>query len=132
MSIGEQHFNPQAFKAASLVLPFQPVRLSASVAGAVVPAATWNVEAQGFNGDATVAVGGAITVYANDSIVEAIAGASVGPGADVGVGSTNGVLAPVAQASGVIRNRVGKSLEGAAAGERFSVYVNPARMADNA
>jgi hypothetical protein len=132
MSIGEQHFNPQGFKVASVIRPFQPVALSASVAGAVIPCATWNVEAQGINGSATGAVGDAITVYGNDSIVEAIAGASLGPGADVGVGSTNGVLAPVAQASGVVRNRVGKSLEGAAAGERFSVYVNPARMADNA
>lgn len=131
MSIGEQHFNPQGFKVASVILPYQPVRLSASVAGAVIPCGTWNLEAQGINGPATGAVGDAITVYANDSIVEAIAGASVGPGADVAVGSTNGVLAPVAAASGVVRNRVGKSLEGAAAGEKFSVYVNPARMADN-
>lgn len=131
MSIGERHVNPQPFKAASLILPCQPVRLSASVAGAVIPAATLNVEAHGFNGNATAAVGDAITVYGPDSVVEAVAGASVGPGADVAVGSTNGVLAPVAAASGVAKNRVGRSLEGAAAGERFSIYVKPSQLSDN-
>lgn len=125
MSLGERHVNPQPFKAASLILPFQPVRLSASVAGAVIPAATHNVEAHGINGNATRAVGDAITVYGENSVVEAVAGASLGPGTDVAVGSTNGVLAPVAAASGVIRNRLGKSLEGAAAGEKFSIYVRP-------
>lgn len=130
--IGEQHVNPQNFKVASVVLPYQPVRLSASVAGAVIPCGTWNLEAQGLTGNATGAVGDAITVYGRESIVEAVAGASVGPGADVGVGSTNGVLAPVAAASGVVRYRVGKSLEGAAAGEKFSVLVNLERLSGQA
>jgi hypothetical protein len=131
MSIGERHVNPQPFKAASLVLPYTPVKLSASVAGAVVPCGTWNEEPQGFNSSATRAVDVAITVLGADSVVEGIAAASVGPGADVAVGSTNGKLAPAAAASGVVRWRVGKSIEGAAVNERFSLYVNPQRLPDN-
>jgi hypothetical protein len=56
------------------------------------------------------------------------AGGSLGHGADVGVASTNGALGPVSAASGVARYRVGQALTAAAAGETFSLYVNPKQL----
>lgn len=129
--IGEHHTNPLPFTAASALKPFDPVRLSASVARSVVPAATNHVEVHGFIGNASAVVGEGVTVHGQESVVEALAAASLGPGADIGIASTNGALGPVAAASGVARFRVGKSLEAAAAGERFSLYVKPDRLADN-
>ena len=131
MSLGEHLHNALPFTAASALTPRAPVRLSASVARAVIPAATNNVEIQGFIGAASAGVGVGVTVYGQDSIVEAIAVASIGPGAAVGIGSTNGALGPVAAASGVARYAVGRSIEGAAAGEIFSLYVSPTLLSDN-
>lgn len=50
---------------------------------------------------------------------------SLGMGADIGVASTNGGLAPVSAASGIDVWRVGRSVSAAAAGEVFSLYVSP-------
>lgn len=61
--------------------------------------------------------------YGNTVKVTAIG--SLGVGADIGVASTNGGLAPVAAASGVDVWRVGKSVSPANAGEVFSLYVSP-------
>jgi hypothetical protein len=60
--------------------------------------------------------------------VKVTAIASLGVGADIGVASTNGGLAPVAAASGVDVWRVGKSVGAAAAGEIFGLYVSPRKL----
>lgn len=71
-----------------------------------------------------------------DGVVKGIAGASLGAGAFVGVGSTNGILIPVL-ASGLstglgsalgaqgLRFKVGISLKNAAAGDFFPVLLDP-------
>lgn len=131
MSLGEHLDYPLPFTAASALKPFDPVRLSASAARSVIPAATNNVEIQGFISNASAIVGEGVTVYGENSVVEGVAAASLGPGADIGIASTNGALGPVAAASGVARFRVGKSFEAAAPGERFSLYVKPRPLSDN-
>jgi hypothetical protein len=126
--IGEHLNNPLPFTNASAISGPIPVRLNPSANRSVVAAATNNVEIQGFVSDASYAAGEAVTVYGDGDVVEAIAGASLGAGADIGIASTNGALGPVAGASGTARYRVGRSLESAAAGERFSVLVKPGQL----
>ena len=127
--IGEHRKNALPFSTPSNALqPNKPVQLS-TVKRSVNPVATNNVEIQGFTGEASVAAGGHLTVYGEDSVVEAVAAASLGAGADIAVASTNGNLGPAAAgASGVTVYRVGKSLEAAAAGEKFSLYVKPKQL----
>jgi hypothetical protein len=117
-------------RVASVVAPQNVVALIGTVAEAkVAPIATNGVEPYGVV-DTAQAIDGNVTVYAQDNIVKAIAGASLGPGADVGVASSNGALAPVAGASGVTRWRTGKALEAAAVGERFSILVSPRQLSN--
>lgn len=129
--IGEHLVTPLPFTAASAIVGPAPVKLAATGTRRVIPAAANTDEIQGFVSNASYAVGEGITVYGENSVVEAVAAASLGPGADVGIASSNGALGPVAAASGVARFRVGRSFEGAAAGEKFSLYVKPARLSDN-
>lgn len=128
--IGERHVNPQGVTAASLILPFQPVRLSPSANNSVIPVATWNLETDGLNGAATAAAGEEITIYGPESVVQAKAAASVGPGALVGA-AADGEVTPVAAASGVLRHAVGKTLQAAADGDVFALHIRPERLADN-
>lgn len=133
MSAFEHLNHGLTFQTASAVSAKKPVGLSASQVGYVVPVATNNAEPFGVTISAASSVGDPLAVYhgAAGNVVKAVAAASVGHGADVGVASTNGDLGPVSAASGVARFRVGKSLQAAAAGETFSVYVDPGRLADN-
>lgn len=132
MSVGE--FNKDRalpFVAASHILPYQPVGLDTGAAKRqVVPLAANTGEPQGLNGPATALQGESVTIYELGAVVEAIANASVGAGADVGVASSNGGHALVSGASGVTRYRTGKTLEPAAAGERFSLYVSPKQVSN--
>ena len=126
--IGEHLINPLPFTNASAVSGPVPVKLNAA-ARSVVVAATHNVEIQGFVSNASYAAGEAVTVYGEGAVVEAVAAASLGAGADVAVASTNGALGPAAAgASGVTVYRVGRSIEAAAAGEKFSLYVKPKQL----
>ena len=126
--IGEHLRNPLPFTNASAISGPVPVRLNPSAARSVLIAATNNVEIQGFVSDATYIAGEAVTVYGEGDVVEAIAGASLGVGVDIAVASTNGAVGPAAGASGVVKHRVGRSLEAAAAGEKFSLYVKPQQI----
>lgn len=109
--------------AASILLPFAPLRISPSPLAQVIMLGTNNLEPFGVNGEATAAVGDQVTIYGNDNIVKAKAIASLGVGAQVGVGSDNGRLGPGAAASG--RFRTGIALEAAADTESFALFVSP-------
>lgn len=118
-----------AAKAASAISDRQPVQVDTAADGQVVLAATHNVEPFAFT-DASAVQGGAVTVYGEGCVVRAIAAASLGAGANVGIGSTNGRLAPVSGASGVTRFRAGKSLENAADGDSFALYISPRQLSN--
>jgi hypothetical protein len=115
-------FIEPAFKAASAIGPKTVVTLD-TVNGQVV-AATLGAEPVGVT-IASAAQGDRVTVLGQGNIVKAVAVASLGWGAVVGVASTNGALGPVTAASGVVRWALGTAREPAAAGETFSVFVNP-------
>lgn len=130
--IGEDHLNARPYTAASAINPNTPVKFNTgNTKREVLAAASNNDEIAGFTGDATALQGEAVTVYGTDDWVTAVAGASLGAG-PVAIASANGALGPAAQASGVSRRRVGISLEPAAAGEKFTVYVRPELLSDNA
>lgn len=113
-------------KAASQVNARQPVRLVNAERG-VGPATDNTVEVFGIAG-ATAAPGEAVTVYDAKHVAKAVAAASVGAGANVGVASPNGALGPIAGASGAARHRVGQTVQEAREGEVVSVYVNPQQL----
>lgn len=68
--------------------------------------------------------GDAVTVHDRGNTVQAIAAASFGAGANVGVATVNAGLRPVA--SGALR--AGQSVTPAGPGETFSLYVNPSKV----
>lgn len=120
----EQHQGfKHAFIAASTVARKVPVLLD-TTQGQVVPLASPAQRPVGVT-IASAAQGKPVAVYGIGNTVKAIANASVGFGALVGIASTNGSLGPVAAASGVTVWAVGEARENAAAGETFSVFVNP-------
>lgn len=113
------------FIAASAINPGQAVKLNVGdVQRSVVPVGSGISANEPFAvAIATALQGEGVTLYDDGQIVKVTAGASLGHGVDVGVGSTNGALAPVSVASGSVIWSVGKSLTAAAAGEKFSLYV---------
>lgn len=131
MSLGEHLINPLPFTNASVISGPVPVRLNPSAARSVLLSASNSYEIQGYVSNATYAAGEGVTVFGDGAVVEAIAAASLGVNAEVGVASSNGAVGPISAASGVEKWRVGKSLEAAAAGEKFSLYVRPRAMKDN-
>lgn len=135
----------QALKAASN-LPAHAVVALDSVQNQVIQSASTNSALPiGITGG-SAGVGEAAVVYERTNIVRAIAGASLGYGAEVGL-ATVGVassaqggttlatvtqLGPVAGASGSVVNSVGLAMEPAAAGEIFSVLINPRQLSGEA
>jgi hypothetical protein len=111
------------------ISPFQSVALDSSGGGDVVAIATNNVRPLGVT-IATVTASQAAAVYAHDNVVKAIAAASLGVGAEVGVASTNGNFGPITGASGVTKWATGRALTAAAAGERFSLLVQPRQLSN--
>lgn len=97
----------------------------------VVPIATVNIEPAGISlatanyAAATPPFSAAVPLVDQGNTIKVTAIGSTGVGADIGVASTNGGLAPVAAASGIDIWRVGKAVSPAAAGEVFSLYVSP-------
>ena len=112
-----------AEKCASVVLPGQAVRLIGTSAALVVAATNNTFEPFGVV-EATALVGEHVTIYGNDNIVRAKAAASMGAGADVFVAPATAAFAPVVP-SGMWR--AGISMDAAAAGDSFSLYVSPRR-----
>lgn len=125
---------PLPLVAASAIAQWVPVQFlqgASALTETVIRNGSWNILALGMT-IATVASPGDPAAVAYDGVVKGIAGASLGAGARVAVGSTNGVLVPVG-ASGVAspastgeaRYVVGLSLYNAAAGDVFSFLVDP-------
>jgi hypothetical protein len=97
----------------------------------VIPLATCNIEPIGVARASAVNPGDAVSVYDHSNIVRAVAAASLGHGQLVGVASTNGGLGIVAGGSGSVGPvvwAVGRSLSAAAAGETFSLFINPRQI----
>lgn len=115
-------------KAASAIAAGVAVRSSASAANEVLPVATNNVRILGVSIATAASPGNAVAVQV-DKVAKLRACASIGPGALVMVGSTNGRLAPVgAAASAPIPQGVqvvGESQQAAADGDYFSVLLQP-------
>jgi hypothetical protein len=95
-----------------------------------LPVATNGVEPAGVALATAVNPGDAVAIHDAYNVVKAVACASIGAGADIGVATSSGRLGLVTGASGVTRYRVGKSLTPAADGETFSLYVNPRQLSN--
>lgn len=122
--------------AASNITSGVPVAFASSAAQdrAVVPVGSLNALPVGValaTAGPTSSLPNAVTVHGIGNIVKALAAASIGVGADVAVGSTNGVLVGAAGASGVVKYALGQSVTPANPGEYFSVYVNPRILSGN-
>jgi hypothetical protein len=97
----------------------------------VIPISTCNVEPFAV---ALASAGGTSLTPACPAVdggntIKVAAIASLGVGADIGVASTNGGLAPVAAASGVDVWAVGKAVSAANEnGEIFALYVKPRKL----
>lgn len=111
--------------AATALAARHPVALGGTSAILAVPVGTWNVEPFGVTGAASYAAGEQAAVYYESNIKKIRACASVGAGALVGVGSTNGRVAPIAVASGSRRFALGITQNPAADGEIVSVFIRP-------
>lgn len=129
-----RHGLTQSFPAASAVLPRQPVKLAGTVTPFFLPAGTAADRPFGVNGPATCGASGLtdaeqLTAYEEGNVVKALAGASMGAGVEVMVGSTNGILMPALAASLFAASGhwvVGfTQTAAAAAGEVISLYVKP-------
>ncbi len=125
-----------SFRAASAINAHQPVAL----VGAVNPASAGDLLVQpvgSLNEDvlgvarATVATAGLpVTVDLPPGFVKVIAAASLGAGARVVVGSTNGRMAPVALGSvaSTVRNSVGIAVANAADADIFTILLKPEQV----
>lgn len=125
-AIAASAINPAAGGAFPLVAP-----AAGAVERGVVPVASNNVLALGAAEPASKAIADPVTVHEQGAVVEAVAAASLGAGAEVGFATSNGALAPVAAAaSGVLRTSAGVAQSPAAPGEYFSLYVRPRVVSD--
>jgi hypothetical protein len=107
----------------------QLVTLDTSGGGDVIACATNNVRPVGIT-VATVAASRAGAIHSHGNVCKAVAAASLGLGAEVGVASTNGNLGPISGASGVTKWAAGQALSAAAAGETFSFLVSPRQVSN--
>lgn len=119
---GREH-NPALPRfAASAIADGIAVRSSATQAEYVLPVATSGQEPLGVS-VATAASPGLGLGVQTDGVVIMRACASIGAGAAVMVGSTNGRVAPFAAASGVDAYALGESVTAAADADYFSVLL---------
>jgi hypothetical protein len=127
-------------RAASAIGQYMPVRFvgdgvtpGSALSETVVRAGSINEDVLGMT-LATVAAGQEVAVaFIGES--KGIAGASLGAGARLAVGSTNGVLIPILPSGGpatvnaiVLRFTVGRSLRNAAAGDIFAFVLDPQQI----
>jgi hypothetical protein len=121
--------------AASAINAYLPVKQNPGVDSGFVAAASVNDDVVGMT-IATVPTWGGDLAVVFQGVAKAIAGASLGAGARVGVGSSNGVLVPI-PASGVasggaavnLRFSIGRAQTGATvAGQVFSVLLQPEQI----
>ncbi len=114
--------------AASAIGDRQVVSLTTSERG-VIPmsggtSAVFGIEARG----ASAAQGESVTIALRGEFAKAIAAASIGAGADIAVVGATRSLGLAAAASGLAKWTVGQSVTAAAAGEVFTLYVNPRQL----
>jgi hypothetical protein len=139
MAHKEEQFN-LPLRAASAIGQYVPVRFTgdpqvtpgSAVTESVVRAGSTNEDVLGMT-IATVASPGDPVAVAWFGVSKGIAGASLGAGARLMVGSTNGILIPFvatgAAASGPLRTYVvGRSLKNAAAADVFSFVIDPEQI----
>lgn len=120
-----------SFIAASAVNMGQPVALLGAVTPGsavdlkVVPAASLNIDAIGIARATQATVGLPVQVVVQ-GVAKVLAGASIGQGARIAVGSTNGVVAQSAlgAVASNVKFAVGRALVNAAAGDYFSIWVH--------
>lgn len=117
--------------AGTTLIPRTPVRTAGTSGLILLPLASMGDVGIGFTGLATTASGAVPVVYFDGNIVKAKAGASMGAGVEVALGSTNGTLWPVTAASTFVASAhvvLGTNLAPAAAGEVCSVHVRVRRF----
>lgn len=129
-----------SLKVASAMGAYLPVfmPLASPLRETVVPAASVNQDVIGLT-RATVGTYGKAEPIVVRGIAEGLAAASIGAGALVGIASTNGALGPIvpsglstalgsALGAQTLRYVVGRSLHNVAAGETFSLFLNPSEV----
>lgn len=112
--------------AATALLPRTPVKSAGTSGLLLIPLATMADVAIGITGAATHLAGEVPVCYFDGNVVKAKAGASMGAGVEVTLGSTNGTLWPVTAASTFAASAhivLGTNLAPAAAGEICSIHV---------
>lgn len=113
-------------------VPVQFLQGGSALGETVMQAPTWNVLQFALTQATVASPGDPVEIFQQADVGKGIAGASLGAGAFVGVGSTNGVLAPLAPVAagptGLPRWAIGVALSNAAPGDIFSVYVTPAQI----
>jgi hypothetical protein len=114
--------------AASAIQDRQVVALTTSERG-VIPMSggtsiAFGIECRG----ASALQGEGVTIALRGECAKAVAAASLGAGADIAVVGATRSLGLAAGASGLARWTVGQSLTAAAAGEVFTLYVNPRQL----
>lgn len=127
-------FRPRvAFTAASALLPYRPVSLlggASALDDTVVRSGSVNDLTIGFT--VASAAAGAVTAILLGGIAKAVAAASLGNGALVGVGSTNGRLIPLVPSAAAtamaLRYVVGVALEDAVDAGEFKVLLRPSQL----
>ncbi len=114
--------------AASAIQDRQVVALTTSERG-VIPMSggtsiAFGIECRG----ASAAQGEGVTIADRGEYAKAVAAASLGAGQDIAVVGATRSLGLAAGASGLARWSVGQSVTAAAAGEVFTLYVNPRQL----
>lgn len=132
----------ESLKAASAIAQWVPViglEGASSIDETVIRAGSYNQFPIGMT-VATSASPGDPVLVVTAGRTKAVAGASLGAFTPVGVGSTNGILIPIARGAGgavgpsahvatvTQVNQVGIALHAAAAGDIFSIVVSPAQI----
>lgn len=125
-------------KGASAMAAYVPITFIVAGAGGsslsetVLPAGSINDLPFGITSATVATYNDPVSYWRAGDVAKCIAGASLGAGALVGIGSTNGVLAPFSASGGpatanqtAVRWAVGIALKNAAAGDKFPVFINP-------
>lgn len=119
-------------KAASAMRAYVPITFlppGSSLSETVIAAGSLNDFQFGLSAATVASPGDPLTWWQTGDVGKGIAGASMGAGAIVGIGSTNGILIPQAASAAAtamaLRWTVGVVLKNAAAGDLIPVYVKP-------
>lgn len=125
-------------KAASQInanVPVSFLRTASALSETVYRTGSTNEWVLGMTFATVASPGDPVTLIRPGEVGKGIAGASLGAGAHVALGSTNGILIPLGASgiaspasTGEARYIVGQALKNAAAGDIIPVYVNPMQL----